>query len=145
MIRFIVSVAMALLALLAAYVVEGGNPMALLGLTAFVITFFVPLFGVLAIWQFQDWRRAWSHAFHVGGKDEARVSVALWTFSEFACYLAGILGSLVGGILIMGNLGGADWVHLGHSFGALLVAPLYGVTFGLVCRILKSRVESLHP
>jgi len=118
MTRFFVGVALALAALLGAYLLEGGFPLALLGLTAFLITFFVPLFGVLAVWSFRAWRKAWGDAFSPGPADQARTSVAIWRFSEFACYLAGVLGSL-------------------------LVAPIYGVLFGYVCRILKARVEAL--
>jgi hypothetical protein len=31
--------------------------------------------------------------------------------------------------------------ELGRAFGASLIAPLYGVLFGVVCRIMKARVE----
>jgi hypothetical protein len=99
MIRFIVGAGLALLALLAAYLIEGGLVFGLLGFSAFTITFFLPFFGVLAVWPFRDWTRAWSHAFRPGEKTESKVSVEIWKFSEFACYLAGFLGWLVGGIL----------------------------------------------
>lgn len=144
MFRFIVGVGLAAVSLLAAYLIEGGNPWALLGLTAFLITFFIPLFGVLAVWRWGDWLRAWAHAFRAGAPDEVQVSVEIWTFSEFACFLAGVLATLTGGVLIFGNLSGADAAHLSHSFGALLVGPLYGVGFGFVCRILRTRVVALR-
>ncbi len=98
----------------------------------------------MAIWRFRDWTRAWKHAFRLGDKGEARVSVEIWKFSEFASYLAGFLGFLIGAILI---LNGSDWTNatrVGASFAASLIAPLYGATFGFVSRILRTRVESLH-
>ena len=145
MIRFLVGAGMALFALVLAFLLEGGGATTLLGASAFTITFFMPFFGVLAIWRFSDWRRAWRHAFQAGEKTEALVSVEIWKFTEFACFLAGVLGSLVGGILILTY---ADWANasrVGASFAAALIAPLYGTTFGFVARILRARVESLHP
>ena len=142
MLRFVVGVVLALAALIGAYLVEGGFPWALLGFTAFLITFFVPLFGVLAVWSIGSWTRAWRNAFSAGPKEEARTSLDIWRFSEFACYLAGVLGSLVGGILILGNVENPT-VPWNHSLAALLVAPIYGVLFGYVCRILRARVEAL--
>ena len=142
MIRFVFGVFLALVALVAAYLVEGGYPLALLGFTAFLITFFVPLFGVLSVWSFGSWIQAWGHAFAHGSKEETRTSVEIWKFSEFACYLAGLLGSLVGGILVLGNVE-APTVPWNHALAALLVAPLYGFVFGYIARILRARVESL--
>jgi len=145
MIRFIVGTGLALFALLTAYLVEGGNLPALLGFSAFTITFFLPFFGVLAVWSFRDWAKAWGHAFRPGDPGQTRVSLEIWKFSEFGCYLAGLLGSLIGGILILGNV---DWTNstlVGKAFAASLIAPLYAATFGYVCRILRTRVEALTP
>jgi hypothetical protein len=143
MIRFLVGAGLALLALVAAYILEGGLVWTLFGFSAFLITFFVPFFGALAVWSFRTWTQAWSHAFRPGTGAEAKVSVDIWRFSEFTCYLAGGLGWLVGGILI---LGGSDWndmARVGRAFAASLIAPLYAGTFGFVCRILRARVEAL--
>lgn len=145
MIRFVVGTGLALFALLAAYLLEGGKGAALFGLSAFTVTFFLPFFGVLAVWRFADWIKAWGHAFRPGDKREAGTSVEIWKFSEFASYLAGFLGFLIGAILI---LNGSDWTNatrVGASFAASLIAPVYGATFGFVSRILRTRVESLHP
>lgn len=142
MIRFVVGVGLALAALLGAFWLEGGSFAALLGFTAFLITFFVPLFGVLAVWSFETWVLAWKHAFTPAPAAEAGVSIEIWKFSEFACYLAGLLGSLVGAILILGSFENpaVPWFH---SLAALLVGPLYGLIFGFVARILRARVEML--
>jgi len=117
--------------------------MALLGLTAFLITFFVPLFGVLAVWTWGSWLRAWSHAFRPADPAEAKVSLDIWKFSEFASYLAGVLGWLTGAILILGNVENIDLSRFAHVNAAGLVAPVYGILFGFVYRILRARVEAL--
>ena len=143
MIRFIGGTALSLGSLLIAYILEGGNPLALVMLSGFLICFFVPWFAVLAVWTWNQWLGAWSLAFRAGDPAQAKTGAEFWKFSEAACYLAGVLASLAGGILILGNLAGADVEHLGHALGALLVAPTYGAVFGLVCRILGARVRSL--
>jgi len=142
MVRFFVALALAVGSLLGAYVLEGGDLLSLLALSGFLITFFVPLFSVLAVWTGRELGQSWAAAFGTVDDAAGRTAPALWRFAETACYLAGILASLAGGILIMGNITGADAAHLGHAVGALLVAPTYGVLFGLVCRILRARVES---
>jgi flagellar motor component MotA len=145
MIRFLSGIILADLALLGAYIIEGGSPLHLVGLSAFLITFFMPFFGILAVWKFSDWTRAWSHPF-VQTDDEAavKVSIDIWRFSEFASYLAGLVAFLIGLILILGNLTGASTEQIAHAFGAGLVAPMYGLLFGFVSRILRNRVENLH-
>jgi hypothetical protein len=134
---------MVLVALLGAFILEGGAVLGLLGFSAFLITFFVPFFGSLAVWSFREWRQAWGHAFRPAEGPEAQRSAALWQFSELACYAAGVLGALIGAVLILGNLEGASIQQLAHAFGALLVSPTYGTLFGLICRILRARVENL--
>ncbi len=115
MIRFVGGLALALASLVGAYVLEGGAPLTLLGLSALLITFFMPFFGVLAV----------------------------WTFSEFACYLSGLVAFLIGLVLILGNLN-VPQEQIARAFGAGLVAPIYGLVFGFTCRILRARVERVN-
>jgi len=143
MIRFLISTALAVFVLLGAYILEGGSLGPLLGLAAFLITFLVPLFGVLAVWSFGDWLKAWSHAFKPAEGD-ARRSVEIWKFSELAYNLAGFLGALAGAILILRNIDNPN-VMWYNSLAALLVSPLYGTTLAFIARILRSRVEMLNP
>jgi flagellar motor component MotA len=138
MIRFASGVVLALAVLLAAYFLEGGETVGLLGLTAFLITFFVPFFAVLAVWPFTSWIGAWKDA--LGKPTAAERSSEIWKFSEVACYLAGVLSSLAGGVLIL-NHWDRPPENLAHAFGVLLVGPLYGTFFALVCRILRARVD----
>ncbi|MEI8096475.1 MAG: hypothetical protein WCG80_19880, partial [Spirochaetales bacterium] len=117
MIRFVVGLVLSLAALLGAFILEGGAPLSLLGLSALLITLFMPFFGVLAVWKFSDWTRAWSHAFRAGPAAEVKVSLDLWKFSEFACYLSGLVAFLIGLVLILGNLN-VPQEQIAHAFGA---------------------------
>lgn len=142
MFRFIVGVVLTLAALLAGYFLEGGAILPLIGFTAFLVTFFVPLFAVLAIWPISAWFSAWRDAW--GKVAFAERSTAIWKFSEVACYIAGVLASLAGGVLIM-NSWERPPTPIAHAFGVLLVGPLYGTFFALICRILRARVEANSP
>lgn len=138
MIRFVTGVALALLFLLGGFVLEGGDVMRLAVFTPFLVTFFVPVFGVLAIWSLKDWGQAWRDAFHPQSASQ-KTSAALWSFVEVASYLAGAVAFLMGGILILSNLDNTQvkW-YTALSYG--LVSPLYGGVFGLIARILRFRV-----
>lgn len=140
MIRFLSGAALALIFLLGGYVLEGGNVARLVVLTPFLITFFVPVFGVLAVWSLGDWARAWKHAFSSGDPEATRRSAALWKFHEFASYLAGAVALIVGAMLILSNLAAPE-VRWNQSLSVALVAPVYGGVFGLVARVLRFRVE----
>lgn len=147
MIRFLVGVILALAAVLGALALEGGSGLSLLGISAFTMVWFVPLFSSAAVWGFRHWAKAWGAAFHAVDSEVARRSVTLWKFSEFVFYLAGLLGFLVGLILILGwdQFPEATAAGLGHSFSASLLAPLYGCFFGYMARILRARVEAVNP
>ncbi|MEI6569438.1 MAG: hypothetical protein WCR20_22360, partial [Verrucomicrobiota bacterium] len=118
MIRFLVGLVLALAALVGAYVIEGGTPLTLLGLSAFLITFFMPFFGVLAVWKFGDWTKAWRDAFQrEADASSVKVSLDIWRFGEFASYLSGLVAFLVGLVLILGNLN-VPQEQIAHAFGA---------------------------
>lgn len=141
MFRFIFSILLILGISATAIGIEGGNPANYLGLTAFLISFFTPVAAVLGVWKLKDWGRAFTHAFARSlAPGEGKTSLALWGFYETTAYLSGILGFLTGGVLILGSLGSSlPW---NHALGACLIAPLYGLFFGLVGKILKARVEN---
>lgn len=143
MVRFVSGVGLALVFLLGGYVLEGGGVMHLVVFTPFLVTFFVPAFGVLAVWSFKDWGKAWRDAFHPADAASEEKSVEIWKFVEVSSYLAGIVAFLMGGILILTNLDNASakW-YVSLSYG--LVSPLYGGVFGLVARVLRFRVEGGH-
>lgn len=140
MVRFLSGVTLALVFLLGGYILEGGDLLRLVVLTPFLITFFVPVFGVLAVWSFGDWAQAWRHAFSAGDDATTKRSADLWKFFEFASYLAGAVALIVGGMLILSSLANAE-VKWNQALAVALVAPLYGGFFGLVARVLRFRVE----
>ena len=146
MMRFVVGVVLALATILGALALEGGDGLSLLGLSAFLMVWFVPFFASAAVWGYRSWSLAWRAAFRKVGADVARRSVELWKFNEFVFYLAGFLACLMGAILILdsGHFGPASVGVLGHSLASALVAPLYGFFFGYTARILRGRVELVN-
>ncbi len=141
MARFIISVLLLLAALAAAILMESGNPLAYVGLTAFVIEVLVPFFAMLAVWRLAEIGGAFRDAFSAGGDAAHRArSVRVWAFTEKVCYAAGIIGLIIGIILVLGRVSGAV-DELGRALGMALIAPLYGIFLGVICRILKARVE----
>ena len=144
MIRFIFGTLASLAVLVGAIVLEGGNILAYLVVSALGIALLMPFFGVLAVWSLADWLKAWRDALGKGrpqgGDKGARKSAAIWEFSERVSYAAGFVGFITGLILMLSNLSTPE--TLGPSVAAGLTCPLYAVLEGLVCRILRARVES---
>lgn len=147
MIRFIVGTTLTLALLLGTLLLEGGNAWSLLGLSAFLMVWFVPFFASAAVWGYRAWGQAWGAAFHPVEATVARRSVSLWKFNEFAFYLAGFLAFCMGMILILGSLGQPAAFTRGwqYSVAAALVAPFYGFFFGYMARILRARVATINP
>mgnify|MGYP001485707219 FL=1 len=144
MIRFIIGTLASLGVLVGAIVLERGNLLAYLVPSALGIALLMPFFGVLAVWSLADWVQAWRDALGKGkvqgGDKGARKSAAIWAFSEKTSYAAGVVGFITGLIIMLSNLSTPE--TLGPSVAAGLTCPLYAVLEGLVCRILRARVES---
>lgn len=147
MIRFILGVVLSLATILGALALEGGSGVTLLGLSAFTMVWFLPFFSSAAVWGYRNWAKAWGAAFHRVDPAVAGRSVQLWKFNEFVFYLAGFLGFLMGLILILSFTPweGTTPDRVGRSLSAALISPLYGFFLGYMARILRARVESLHP
>lgn len=144
MIRFIIGTLASLGVLVGAIVLENGNLLAYLVPSALGIALLMPFFGVLAVWSLADWIQAWRDALGrgkaQGGDKGIRKSAAIWAFSEKASYAAGVVGFITGLIIMLSNL--STPATMGPSVAAGLTCPLYAVLEGLVCRILRARVES---
>jgi hypothetical protein len=144
--RFIIGTLALFGTLLLAYFMEGGNPIDLVLPSPLIIVICVPFFAVLAVWSFKDWRRAWKDAFAAvssAAVSSAAVSSAkLWDFYEKACYIAGIVGFILGLTIIFRELGKSPEVsHVYGSFAVNCVTPIIAIFFAMVARILKARVE----
>jgi hypothetical protein len=102
----------------------------------------VPIFAVLAVWSLKDWGKAWKDAFETGSKPSpsARASAKLWDFYEKVCYIAGIVGFILGLNSIFQNRGGLDG-EVFHPLAVDCVAPILAIFLAMVARILKARVE----
>ena len=142
MIKFLSCVLAIMLIISGAFILEGGNPVNLLMLGAFLIVFFVPLFAALAVWKLGDIGKALKDALGKSpGKDSALKSIRIWIFFERIFYLSGVLGFLAGIILILSRLGG-DLTDLAHSFAMDTCFGVTAVFFGILSKILRNRVEN---
>jgi flagellar motor component MotA len=144
MARFIISLVLLLASIMGAVLLEGGNPLAYLGFTALIVELLVPLFAMLAVWRLSEIGHAFGDAFSRKRDDASRTrSARIWEFTEKVCYAAGVIGLILGTVLVLARVS-ASVADLGRAVGVSFLAPLYGVLFGVVCRILKARVEH-HP
>jgi hypothetical protein len=144
--RFILGTLALLVTLLFAFYMEGGNPLDLLLPSPLIIVVCVPIFSVLAVWSLKDWGKAWKDAFAKKGAPNAPASTAvssakLWDFYEKACYIAGIVGFILGLNIIFQNKGGLDGEVL-HPLAVDCVAPILAIFLAMVARILKARVDT---
>jgi hypothetical protein len=145
--RFIISTLVLIGTLLLAYFMEGGNPLDLILPSPLIIVVCMPICAVLAVWGFKDWGRAWKDAFIAGCVDGATSTAAssakLWDFYEKACYIAGIVGFILGLTIIGRNsYQMADpMTKLGPYFAVDCVTPIIAILFAMVARILRARVE----
>jgi flagellar motor component MotA len=141
MAQFIVSLVLLLATLIGAVLIEGGNPLAFIGLSGIVIELLVPFFAMLAVWRFAEIGRAFGDSFakKVSAKSRA-TSARVWAFTEKVCYATGVVAFILGGVLALSRIAGS-LEELGRALAISLLAPLYGVLLGIFCRIMKARVE----
>ncbi len=141
MIRFIVSLLLLLGSIAAAFILERGNPLALVGVTALFVEVLIPFFALLAVWRLAEVGRAFADAFTRKADSPTRArSVRVWEFTEKICYAAGFIGLILGVVLSLARISGS-LADLGRALAISLMAPLYGIIFAVVCRILRARVE----
>jgi hypothetical protein len=139
--RFIVFLVLLLATITGTVALEGGSPLSLVGISAFILELFVPLFAMLAVWRWKQIGMALRHAFGMSGEPAERErSLRVWDFAEKACYAAAVLAEMLGFVIIANASGGIQWDLL-HALGASFIGPIYGVFFGIVCRILRARVQ----
>ena len=140
MIRFILSTLALLATAFLAFIIEGGNPAALILPSPFIIVVCIPAFALLAVWSLKDWGRAWKDAFaKAGPSPSAATSAAIWDFFEKTCYIAGIVGFLLGLTIIFSSA--YDPSKIIVSLGVDVIAPILAILFAMVARILRARVE----
>jgi hypothetical protein len=120
--------------------IEGGDPLAYLNVSAFILVFFLPFFASLAVWKWKELAAAWAAPFS-GKTAKAGSAVKVWNFMEKLSYLSGLLGLVMGGVAVCANIGawsgrdGAVW----QAFAVVLIAPFYGLLFGIVARTMRQR------
>ena len=137
--RFVVFVVLLAATFLGTLVLAGGSLLAIVGIPAFIMAVFVPIFALLAVWKGSELGTAWRDAFG-SAEDQpfAARSLRIWDFAEKACYLAGVIGWLMGMTIALGF---APMESKLDAIATTLVAPIYAMFFALVCRILRERVK----
>jgi hypothetical protein len=139
--RFIIGTLALFGTLIFAFVIEGGNPGDFILPSPLIIVVCVPIFAVLAVWSLKDWALAWKDAFAKESKSaSAHASIKLWDFYEKACYIAGVVGFMLGLNIIGSNTDVLS--RLGRSLAVDCIAPILAILFAMVARILKARVEN---
>ncbi len=140
MIRFFLGF-LALIATLAlAFWIEGGSLLGLFLPSVLLITFGMPFFAVLAVWDQKTWAYAWADAFSPCQDAERRAtSSRLWEFYEKVCYAAGFLAFVAGCIVILGSEN-VTWARICETFSINFTSPLWAVLFAIGARILRYRV-----
>jgi flagellar motor component MotA len=144
MARFIVGVVILLALIAGAVLLEGGRLLLYVGVSAFIVVFFPPVFASLAVWKGSSIAQAFRDSLGGrGGAGNAARSARIWAFYERVFILSGILGWLLGVILILSVLGSA-WVTaipLSRALSTSLLPLVYGILFGILARILRTRAE----
>jgi hypothetical protein len=173
MLRFILGTLALFCTAIFAFVIEGGNPASFVLPTPLLIVVCVPGFAVLAVWSLKDWGRAWKEAFASEGKPGAGTAAAsaqpaapsggasaavssaavssaavssarLWDFYEKSCYIAGVVGFILGLNIIFQNGGGVelkDMMSILKPLSIDCIAPILAILLAMVARILRARVE----
>lgn len=141
--RFIIGTLALFATLLLAYFMEGGNPLDLVLPSPLIITVCVPCCAVLAVWSLKDWGRAWMDAFsREQGSDSRSRSARLWGFFEKACYIAGIVGFILGFTIIFRTPSlSSDPERFRQTIGVNCSTPILAIFLAMVARILRARVE----
>jgi hypothetical protein len=139
MARFILGSLALLGTLIFAFVIEGGKPVDLLLPSPLIIVVCVPVFAVLAVWSLRDWGRAWKDAF-AAQPSAAASSARLWDFYEKACYVAAVVGFILGLNIIFAYAPDTTQ-RLFKSFAVNFITPILAILLAMVARILRARVE----
>ena len=141
--RFIIGVALMIATILAATMLAGGDILLYVALPAFILVLLVPVFSVFSIWNRRSWAQAFRHAFGpIGTTDERKISSSIWSLFEITAYIAGLLGLIADIVITLIRLDPAKWTL---QIAASLTSPIYGIFFGLISRILRTRVEYPSP
>ncbi|MGA2973698.1 MAG: hypothetical protein ABSF77_00135 [Spirochaetia bacterium] len=141
MLRFIISLILLLGTIIGAMVLDAGDPTVLIRIPALIIELLVPAFAMLAVWRLAEVGHAFRDAFSRKGDAASRSrSARIWEFAEKVCYATAVIGPILGAVLILSS-GRSSFADIGRAVSSALIAPLYGITLGIVCRILKARVE----
>jgi len=140
--RFIIGVVLLLVLIGGAILLEGGSLLGLVGISAFIVVFFPAVFAALAVWKVGAIGQAFRDSLGKSGGADAARSVRIWAFYERLFYLSPVLGWFLGAILILSNLGNPEVaLRMPRAVAASCLPFVYGIFFGILSRVLRSRAE----
>jgi hypothetical protein len=140
-IRFFVSLFLMFATLVGAVLWEGGSVLAYVVASAFAVELLVPAFAMLAVWRLSEIGAGFRDAFSAkGGSSTVARSKRIWEFAEKICYATAVVGLIIGMVILFSTYTGSE-AHIGPALAACCLGPLYGVLLGIVCRILRARVD----
>ncbi len=144
MARFFIGVILLLALIAGAVLLEGGRLLAYVGITAFIVVFFPPVFACLAVWRWEAIGGAFRDSLgRRGASGNTARSARVWGFFERVSLLSGVLGWLLGLVIILNYLA-APWpaaVPLSAALSSSLLPLVYGILLGILARLLRARIE----
>lgn len=138
MVRFITCLALAIAVIFIVVAIEGGNLLALFALSPFLLVVLVPLLSSLAVYRPKDLLRAFRDVF--GKKKPSGQSQEICRFYEKMFIVTGIIGTLLGIIVTLGNM--RDIAKIGSPLAVTLLCPLYAAIFYMVTRVWRMKLKN---
>lgn len=144
--RFVIGTLALFATLFFAFFIEGGNLGDFILPSPLLIVLGVPVCSVLAVWSLKDWGRAWKDALAAraagSASPSAPASSRLWAFFEKACYVAGIVGFILGlNVIFKDQFLRGDAAGFLRSLSVDCITPILAILLAMVARILRARVE----
>jgi flagellar motor component MotA len=139
MVKFIISLFLIFFTIAGALLLEGGDPVSYLGITAFIIVFFIPVFASMGVWGLSEIGNLWVDSFSKKKTPTLKVSLKIIDFYEKGFYISGILCTVLGIIFVLAHIEKLE--VLGRGLALSFLGILYGLIFGLIARILRARLD----
>lgn len=138
MVRFVTCLLLSVGVIFAVVLFEGGRLLALFALSPFLLVVLVPVLASLAVYRPKDLLRAFNDAF-TKKKPDGR-SEEICRFYEKMFIVVGVIGTLLGVIVTLGNL--RELANMGSPLAVTLLCPLYAAIFYLITRVWRTKLKN---